>query len=387
MLHIYLDYNSTTPIDNTVTKNLKSVLNFWGNTSSIHMQSRKPKQLLREARKNIAKLIGAKTPLEIVFTSGGSESNNQVIKGVFFHNLIHKTGKNHYLCGTTEHPSTVEAFEFIKKLGAKVDFIPENKTGSIDMEKYEQMIGENTALVCKMLINSETGIIYPIKKMSKIAAKNNVMFFSDCVQSLGKMLLSVTDLGLDFASFASHKFYALKGCGVTYMKTGKDIEPLIHGGGQERSRRAGTENILAITSISDVSKKDFSKSITHMKKLQDHFESINLDGIEIVGKDTTRVCNTSNIIIDGIDSETLLINLDIMGFGISAGTACNSGKGEPSPVLINMGYSSSEAMRSIRVSFGWNTTIEEVDKFMEALKKAVKRVRTAYSVANQAQNN
>ena len=384
MSHIYLDYNSTTPIDNDVADNLASIANFWGNTSSIHTQSRKPKQILREARKNITKLIGATTPLEIVFTSGGSESNNQVIKGVFFNNLINNTGRDHYLCGITEHPSTIEAFEFIKKLGAKVEFIPEDKLGSIDMEKYDRMISNNTAMVCKMLVNSETGIVYPIKKMVKCALKKNVLFFSDCVQGLGKMPLSVTDLGLDFATFASHKCYALKGCGVTYIKTGLNIEPLVHGGGQERSRRSGTENILAIHSMSEVLKKDFSKLITHMKNLRDHFEeNINLDGIKIVGKDGMRVCNTSNIIIDGIDNETVLINLDVMGFAVSAGTACSSGRGEPSPVLTNMGYSSSEATRSIRISFGWNTTLEEVDKFSKALRDAVKRVRRAYTIANQ----
>ena len=383
MGYIYLDHNSTAPLYESVPRlNLED---HWANASSIHMQSRKPKKLLREARSNISKLIGAKTPLEIIFTSGGSESNNQVVKGVFFDNLIHKNQKNHYICGVTEHPSTIKAFEFIKKLGANVEFIPEDKSGKIDLELYDQMITPKTALVFKMLANSETGIIYPIKKMAKLARSKGVLFCSDCVQGLGKTKFSVSDLDLDFATFASHKFYALKGCGVTYIKTGVTIEPLIHGGGQERTRRAGTENILSIASFGEVAKKDFSEPILEMEKLRNYLEeNLDIEGLTIIGKNSKRICNTSNFIIDGIDSETVLINLDIMGFAVSAGTACSSGRGEPSQALINMGYLTSEASRSIRVSLGIETTKKDIDKFIKALREVVKRVRDAYLIANSS---
>ena len=254
MPSIYLDHNATTPLDSDIVTAMEKWTQIWGNPSSTHTFGRSIKSALRQSRLKVADLIGAK-PLEVVFTSGGSESNNHIIQGVYFHNQKYNPTKTHFLVGAAEHPSTLKAFEFIESLGAKVEVLPVDRKGSIDLEAFKDSIRPDTALVSFMLAQNETGHIYPIKKMAKIAHQKGTLFHSDCVQGLGKMPLSVSDLDIDFASFSAHKFYALKGCGVTYIKTGHAVESIIHGGRQERTRRAGTENTLGVMAFAQMADK------------------------------------------------------------------------------------------------------------------------------------
>ena len=377
MKYIYLDHNATTPLDSGISSQLEEWSQTWGNPSSTHLLGRSIKSVVRESRSKIAHLIGAK-PLEVVFTSGGSESNNYVIEGVYFHNQKYNKSKNHFLVGAAEHPSTLNAFEFIESLGAKVEVIPVDRNGYVDLEVLKDGIRPDTALVSFMLAQNETGHIYPIKKMAKLAHQKQALFHSDCVQGLGKMPLSVSDLGVDFASFSSHKFYALKGFGVTYIKTGHALSSLIHGGRQERSRRAGTENTLGMMALAYMAEKksQIQKFRLKMQIIRDEMEKkiSQIKGIHIL-KGTKRLCNTSHFSIDDIDGETLLINLDLLGFAVSTGAACSSGQQESSPALRAMGLTNEEAQNSLRVSLGWQSTQEEADTFCTALQSVICRLR------------
>jgi cysteine desulfurase len=374
---IYFDNNATTPPHPLVKAKVLEWLEIWGNPSSIHIDGRGPKTALRDARQIIASSLGAKA-LEIVFTSGGSESNNFIIKGHFF-----RTPKlrNHYLVGATEHPSVMETFEWLKTEGAEVEVIPVERDGTVDLEKYESMIRPTTSLVSFMLANNETGVIYPIKKMAKIAHAKGTTFHSDCVQGLGKMRFNFHDLDIDYATVSAHKFYGLRGCGVAYCKTGNTPESLIKGGGQERHRRAGTENILSILSLAEMIKTlpQIDSEIERIRSLRDKLESEiqnSISGVYITGRNQKRLCNTSNMIINGVDGETLLMNLDMKGASVSTGAACSSGSQEPSPALRAMGLTIAEAQSTLRLSLGFENTESDVDRFCEILVPTVNRLRS-----------
>lgn len=376
MNRIYFDHNATTPIDPEVMDKSAAWLKSWGNASSIHQSAREPKTLIRDARKNFASLIGV-NPLEVIFTAGGSESNNYAIMGTFFqHN---KSDKNHYLVSTVEHPSVLETYEFLKRQGASVEYIHVNKDGEIDLEKFADQVRTDTVLVSCMLANNETGHVFPIKKMAKIAHEKGALFHTDAVQALGKMSLNIPDLDVDLASFSGHKFYALKGVGVLYCKRGVKLESLIHGGGQERNRRAGTENVLAIASLGFMSAKkdEVSEQYARVGELRDYLEKevVKISGVEVHGIGQKRLPNTTNLRIEGCDGETMLMNLDLEGISVSTGAACSSGSNEPSPVLRAMGWSRLEAQNSLRISLGWGNTKEEVDFFLETLNKVIQRIR------------
>jgi cysteine desulfurase len=384
-MRVYFDHNATTPVDSQVKEKIPTWVEAYGNPSSIHAEGRAPKALLRDARRSVARFLGA-DPLEIVFTSGGSESNNLILQG-FFNQIetgfgwsgVRPLSRNQLILSSVEHPSVMKTAEFLKRKGFQVDFIPVNRSGELDMEAYEKLLSEKTALVSVMFANNETGVVFPVKKLCAKAQRAGALFHCDAVQSLGKSFINLKDLGVDFASFSAHKFYALKGCGVAYFRRGTSSESQIFGGGQERGRRAGTENILSIASFGlrceeKVTEEDF----LHLKSLQTHFEGRllrEIENIHIVGAEAKRLPNTSKVLLKDVDGETLLMNLDVSGFSVSTGAACSSGNPEPSPVLLAMGYSRQEAQSSLRVSFGRENRLEEVDRFMEVLKEVVGRLR------------
>jgi cysteine desulfurase len=317
-------------------------------------------------------------PLELIFTSGGSESNNLAIKGVFY--SAQKLGRNHFITSTVEHPSVMKTFDFLKKQGAQVDYVPVNRDGEIDLEYYEKILSEKTALVSIMAANNETGTLFPIEKMCKWAHQKGALFHTDAVQTLGKLTVNLQKWDVDLASFSAHKFYGLRGCGVLFQKRGVKIESLIHGGGQERSRRAGTENILAIAALGHMStlKDAMSEQNARLKDLRDDMEKqilSKISGVEVVCQNSKRLPNTSSLLIDGVDGETLLMNLDMHGICVSTGAACSSGSQEPSPVLRAMGLSHQEAQMTLRLSLGWENTAEEISYFVDVLQKVVDRIR------------
>ncbi len=397
---IYLDHNATTPLLSSIVEQLPDWASRWGNPSSIHWSGRGPKNLIREARKRLADLIGCH-PLELVFTSGGSESNNAVIKGVFAQS--DSTGRNEYITSTVEHPSVAECFKWIRDRGGIVREIPVARDGRIDLEFYNRVLSERTALVSVMAANNETGTLFPVTEMAQKAHAVGARFHTDAVQTLGKIPVNVSEWGVDFATFASHKMYALKGVGLIFAKKGERLTGLVLGGGQERGRRAGTENVLAITAFGWAAhehKNSISDHANRMQGLRDRFEQDLLSrvpGISVTGyvnnpstaakrlpkttvvrlpKTTVvRLPNTSSLVIEGVDGESLLMNLDLEGISVSTGAACSSGNPEPSPVLVAMGLSRREAQGSLRVSLGWGTTDDEIAKFTETLEKVIARLR------------
>lgn len=382
----YFDHNATTPVSREVQEALPEIASSWGNPSSIHWGGRQPKNILRDARKAVADSIKA-SPLEIVFTSGGSESNNTVLRGLFEYYQTapfvspQQRGRLHYMCSAVEHPSMMKTMEHLKALGAEVDFIPVNRKGELDMEFFESRLSSRTALVSVMAANNETGTLFPIKELAKKAHAAGALFHTDAVQMFGKLPLDVKDLDVDFASFSGHKFYSVKGTGVLYIKKGGNLSSLIQGGAQERHRRGGTENTLGIGALGVAVRRmsQVPAKAQETAALRDYMEARILNEISevsLTAAETPRLPNTSSLILTGVDGETMLMSLDIQGYAVSTGAACSSGNPEPSPVLLAMGLSRGEAQNSLRLSLGWDTTQDQVDGFIEALKNVVQRLRT-----------
>lgn len=379
---VYLDHNATTPPLAKISEKILGWLEVWGNPSSIHWAGRGPKTILRETREQLARSLGCH-PLEIVFTSGGTEANNLVLRGTFEYYLkLRRTpAQIHFISTTIEHPSIKKTLEELEKLGAKVSLIGVKRNGLFDWDSYTSSFSKDTVLVSMMIANNETGTILPLAKIVKFAQDSGVKVHTDGVQSLGKISINLQKWGVDYASFSAHKFYALKGAGWLYIKKNSPLSSQITGGGQERHRRGGTENILSIRALKEVipyldQVGDYFPKLT---ELRDYFESRlmgSLDGVLVTANESPRLPNTSSLVIHGVDGETLLMRLDLNGYAVSTGAACSSGSPEPSPVLLAMGLSRMEAQSSLRISFGWENTKEEIDQFIETLKTIVIHLRT-----------
>ncbi len=382
---VYFDHNATTPPFASIAKQVPEWLNHWGNASSIHWAGRGPKTILRETREALAAALGCH-PLEIIFTSGGSEANNLILRGTFEYYL--RRGRQaqqiHFISSTIEHPSIKKTLDSLEQLGAKVSRISVSRDGVFDWPSFEASFTEDTVLVTMMLANNETGTILPLAEIVKFAQARGVRVHTDAVQALGKISLSLPKFGVDYASFSAHKFHALKGIGWLYVKKNSPLEPQITGGSQERHRRGGTENILSLRSVLEMVPylKQVGDFYPEVQKKRNHFENrvkTEIEGVRINAENTPRLPNSSSLIISGVDGETLLMRLDLAGFAVSTGAACSSGSPEPSPVLLAMGCTRAEAQSSLRVSLGWENSLEEVDAFVEALKGIVHHLRSIIS--------
>lgn len=376
---IYFDHNATSPVCRKIISAAPMLLEAWGNPSSIHQMGRKPKRLLREARTSFAKFVDCH-PLEVIFTSGGSESNSLVIKSEFLRAKASGISKPRFVSSRIEHPASIKTLKQLQEQGLEVGWIDVDREGKIDIEKYKALFNKPVQFVTCMAANNETGVILPIKELCKIAQEKGAKFHTDAVQALGKMDFSLKDWNVDFASFAGHKFYTARGVGVLFSKSGNVVESLVTGGGQERSRRGGTENIFAISSLGMVcdfypQRLDYMDYVAGLRNELEAMLIKEIQGIKILGVGSPRVCNTSSVFIDGVDGESLLMNLDMAGIAISTGAACSSGNPEPSPVLMAMGLTRAEAQSSMRVSLGWGSTMDEVHKFVKELKRIVNRLR------------
>jgi cysteine desulfurase len=378
---VFLDHNATTMPSKEVLEAIKD-FQAWGNPSSIHSSGRGAKSSILKVRRAFAEAINC-GPTEVIFTSGGSESNNMALKGVA--QKLKVRGQTVLVSTFVEHPSVYKTFDQLEKEGFEVVRVPVKIGSGLDYEFLEKILKEkNVGLVSVMRANNETGEIFDLRRIKKLIDQNTknekIYFHSDMVQTLGKLSVDVKESGVDFASFSAHKFYALSGMGVLFHKKGNGIDSLIAGGGQEKGRRAGTENLLAIHAFgAQVQKLHEVETYAHkMRELRDYMESSiskNIDGVHILAQDRKRVANTSLLLVEGIHGETMLINMDLAGFEVSTGAACSSGNPEPSPVLISMGLSPKEASKSIRLSLGWQSTLEEVDRFVETLIKVVAKLR------------
>lgn len=372
---LYFDHNATCPLHPRIQQNWTEALQLWGNPSSVHWAGRSPKEVLRETRKQFADLLGV-SPLELIFTSGASEGNATVFSMV----ESFAGSRTDVVISSVEHPSVQKSAAVLMQKGFHVHLIPVNRRGELDLEYLQKKLSPNTALVSVMAAHNETGVRFPIEKVSEMAKAVGARVHCDAVQSLGKFPVRLSEWKVDYATFSGHKFYALKGSGILYVNKESAFQPLIRGGGQERARRGGTENILGIWSLCQVLPDLFAIEDRYrwMLSNQGYLETEllkKISGIQITGAKAHRIPNTSSLVIENVDGESLLMALDLEGIAVSTGAACSSGSAEPSPSLLAMGLSRQEAQSSLRLSTGWFTQKSDIDQLVSRLEVVVERLR------------
>ena len=378
MNQIYLDYNATTPLDPLVLEEMLPYFSKdYGNPSSIHSFGNKAKSALDLSRDRLAALVNAR-PKEVTFTTGGSESNNYAIKGIAY--ALREKG-NHLITTSVEHASCLETFSFLESQGYEVTYLDVDRNGLVDPEQLSGSIRESTILISCIYANNETGVINPIKTISGIANDKDIIFHTDAVQTLGKIEIDLKELNVDMASFSSHKIYGPKGVGALYIKMGVNPVSLLHGGGQERGKRSGTENVPGIAGFGKAAElvyktfKDERKRIANLKELLKEGIFKSIEGVNINGNTPENLPNTLNLSFEGVEGESLVMNLDMEGIAVSTGSACSEGNVEPSHVLLAMGQSNTEAISSLRLSIGRFTTNEDIERFLEILPGITDRIR------------
>ncbi|MGC8928118.1 MAG: cysteine desulfurase NifS [Myxococcota bacterium] len=385
---IYFDNNATTPIRREVyEKMIPYLTEHFGNPSSVHWAGRTVDNAIEEARGYVAKLINA-SDKDIVFTAGGSESDNHAIKGVFFAN---KQKGRHIITTKVEHPAVLETVKDLKKFGADITFLDVDEYGELNLSELEKSIRPDTILVTVMYANNETGVIFPIKEIVRIVKRKNpdTIVHTDAVQAAGKEKIDVIDLGVDLLSISGHKLYAPKGVGALYIKRGLRIERLISGGHQERNRRAGTENVASIVAFGEAARlaaNEIDEEKRRLSYLRDKLENAILEKIPYVklnGHKEHRLCNTTNLSFKYIEGEGILLSLDMVGIAASSGSACTSGSLDPSHVLLAMGLDHETAHGSVRISLGRFNTEEEVDYMIKELPPIIERLRKMSPLYNR----
>jgi len=382
MKRIYLDYAATTPLHPDAFEAMKPFfIEKFGNPSSIHSFGRETRAALDESRDVIAKLIGAH-PSEIFFTSSGTEATNFGLKGTAI--KLRQAGKCHIITCKTEHHATLSTCEFLEKQGFHVTYLDVDSYGSVDPEAVKKVITKDTGLITLMFVNNEVGTINPISDISKIAKENRIIFHTDAVQAFGKIPVNVDELGVDLLSLSAHKIYGPKGVGIIYVRRGIEIENLIHGGGQERGRRAGTENVAFAVGFAKAAQLICTNRESENKRMRELNNTIRrllsekFSYIEFNGHPDKSLPNILSVSFDSkkieIDGEALLMNLDIAGIAVSSGSACTSGSFKPSHVLLAMGKDEASARATIRFSFGSSTSVEEIIWTVGKLEEIVKKI-------------
>ncbi len=372
---LYFDHSATTPIHPDVLSLINELnQDIYGNPSSIHAAGRKAKHVVETARKQIAAAINC-TSKEIIFTGGGSEANNLVLWNMIYRN------RKHVITSAIEHPAILAVLRQLEHLAITHTIVPVNKYGCVNPEDIDSAIKDDTGLITIMLANNEVGTVEPLQDIAKIAKKHNVLFHSDGVQVLGKLPIDVQELGVDMMSFSAHKFYGPKGVGALYIKEGIAMKPLIAGGSQEKSLRAGTENVggiaglgcaaeLVTKSLSDVGRTLTALETQFKTKFSEQHTNIIYNGFE-----DNHLPGLISLTIPGIASDLLLIHLDNEDIAVSSGSACSAGTISPSPVLKAMGISDKQNLETIRISAGRDNTSTEVDQLVEAMTRAIATIR------------
>ncbi len=365
---IYLDYNASTPVAPEVTEAMHTYLtSHYGNPSSIHFAGAPAKAALEKARGKVAALIGC-TPGEIVFTSGGSEGNNHAIKGIFF--ACKGSGK-HIITTAVEHPAVIEPIRFLQRLGAEASIIPVDKHGVVDPEDIRKEISKETILVSVMHANNEVGTIEPIEEISRITREYGIPLHTDAAQSVAKIPVDVSSLGVDLLTIAGHKLYAPKGVGALYVREGTKLESFIHGAGHEGGRRAGTESVFLAVGLGkacDIVPDYINEDVRHLRDL--FFEKLKEtfgDDIVLNGHPEMRLPNTLNVSFKGKKGSVVLDRLD--GVAASTGSACHAGETTLSPVQKAMGVSEETGLGAVRFSLGRMTTRDEILEVVRRLRK------------------
>jgi cysteine desulfurase len=376
-MSIYLDHNSTTPVDLRVLAAMLPYLaeNF-GNANSIHSSGQRARAAVDAARQSVAELLGAKAS-EIVFTCGGTEADNLAIFGIV--NPCDQPRK-HVVTTAIEHHAVLNTAQALEKQGVDVTYVPVNREGLVDPDDIREAIRPETVLISVMLANNEIGTIQPIAEIGRIAAEEDIYFHCDAVQAAGKMRVDVKELGVDLLSISGHKLYAPKGVGALFVRTGTELGPMFFGGHHERDRRPGTENVPGIVGLGkavELAMQNLDADVVRLAALRDRFENalLALPGVRVNGNLRERAPNTSNLSFEAAGGEALVIALDLQGVMCSSGAACSSGAVEPSHVLTAMGLTPEQARSSLRFSLGRPTTEHEIDEAIRIIPPVVERLR------------
>lgn len=378
---VYLDNNATTKMsDRAVKAMLPYLTDIWGNASSVFYETgQRAENALAQMRKSVAENLGAANANEIYFTASGCEADNWAIKGIA---AAYKRKGNHIITTKIEHHAVLEACAFLEKNGFEVTYLDVDSEGFVTPEQVEAAIKSNTILISIMTANNEIGTIMPIKEIAAAAKKHNVIFHTDAVQAIGHMHVNVQELGVDMLSISAHKFHGPKGVGALYIRNGIRIENLIHGGGQERGKRAATENIAGIAGLAEAlrqSTEELDANIGHMKKMRDRLMKGLLEKIDYIKlngpSDERRLCNNVNISYEFVEGESILMRLNMKGIEASSGSACASGSLDPSHVLLSIGVPHEIAHGSIRFSVSPETTAEEIDYVLEIMPGIISGLR------------
>jgi cysteine desulfurase len=379
MRRVYLDHNATTPIHPEVVEAMMPFFrDQFGNASSIHWAGREVKKYLDEAREKVAALMNA-DPEELVFTGCGTESDNMAIKGVA---STHQDKGRHIITSKVEHHAVLHTCQFMENLGYEITYLSVDRDGLIDLEELRRSIRPDTILVSIMFANNETGTIMPVQEIGSICREKGVLFHTDAVQAVGKLPIDLKKLPVDILSLSGHKLNTPKGIGAQFIRKGTRLSPLIHGGAQERNRRAGTENIPYIVGLGkacEIARRDFARRHEYLQGLRDHLQEgifRTIPHVELNGHPTQRLPNTLNVSFQYVEGESLLLNMDLEGIAVSSGSACTSGSSEASHVILAMGKSPLVAQSAIRFSLGWTNTGEDVDYVLEVVPPILERLRS-----------
>ncbi len=378
-MRVYLDHNATTPLDPEVLAAMTPFLaEGFGNPSSLHVWGREARQALERARATIARALGSADKDTVVFTSGGTEADNLALVGVAASQ--EKRGR-HVILSSVEHHAVLNAAAHLGRQGFEVTRLSVDSQGLLDPDDVRRVIRPDTVLVSLMYGNNETGVLFPIASVGRICRQRGVTFHTDAVQSFGKLPLDVEMLCVDLLSLSGHKTHGPKGIGALFIRRGTRMQPLLHGGAQERSRRAGTENVAAAVGLAratELSLQDQAGESRRMADLRDRLEGgvmAALPGVLRNGHPTERLPHTTNLAFAGVEAESLILALDLAGIGASSGAACSSGSLEPSHVLAAMGLPPERVLSSVRFSLGRTTTREEIEHVLEVLPPIVERMR------------
>jgi cysteine desulfurase len=382
---IYIDYNATTPLKDEVKAAMIEDFEIFGNASSMHASGRLAHSRVEEARNAVGKLLGA-PPADIIFTSGGSESNNTVFQTI--RRLASgpggealASGKVEIVTTAIEHPCVLNSAEFLKSLGFKVIFLPVDEYGKVRIDDFKGVLSERTLFVSVMMANNEIGAIQDIKEITRLAKEAGALVHTDAVQAVGKIPVNVSELGVDYLTMSAHKIYGPKGIGALYVRKGAPLFPLIHGGHQEDGSRAGTYNnigILGFGKAAEFAVRDLDKYGKDISVLRDRLRDGLLEKvphIKINGHPQDTLPNTLNVSFPGAEGESILLSMDMQGIEASTGSACASGSLEPTHVLMAIGVGPEIAHGSIRFSLGWGITSDDIEYIINTVPPIIARLR------------
>jgi cysteine desulfurase len=390
MQRIYFDNSATTRPDPRVVEAMSPYLDQWyGNASSLHIFGRESFNALEEARRRTSKAIGAQVR-EIIFTSGGTESDNLAIQGAAFANVAKG---NHIITSTIEHHAVLNTCRFLEGQGYRVTYLPVDPEGAVEPELLKSAMTKGTILVSIMAANNEIGTLQDVRVLGGIAHEGGALFHTDAVQSIGKVAIDVERDNIDLLALSAHKFHGPKGVGALYIKRGTSIRPLVYGGGQERGLRSSTENVPGIVGLGkaiEISMAEMDEGVKRMASIRDRIIQGTLNAVEgcyLNGSRDKRLCNNANFRFDYVEGEALVLSLDMKGIAASTGSACSSRDSETSHVLKAIGIRSEQARGSLRLSLSRMNTMEEAESYLEAIPEIVSRLRSISPVAMLSKSN